>query len=323
MRIRNSIKWWWLMFSLGLCLISQVLITGCGKDEIKLSIRIAPEAPKPGEDATVMATVERISSSLSDFDFNWTADKGRITPIGDPSSEAKLVCKYIAPDTPGKQDIITLRVLKGGKMVFMEQKPVTMQGGMVQVSSDTPDQSSQILSQVEAQTGEIFDVDDPTAFVPSGFMGDGKDGDYISVIPAFKDSRPGSPGRACWKWDYKPGGDKLWAAVAWQYPENNWGQKSGLNLTGYSRISFWVKGDKAGEQLVFKAGGHTEPMSEYPASFEASTRMITLTAGWRRHEIDLNGKDLSNVICAFAWVARLMENPDGCIFYIDDIWYER
>jgi hypothetical protein len=149
---------------------------------------------------------------------------------------------------------------------------------------------------------------------------------YISVVPAFRDSRPGSPIPACYKWSYKPG-PKGWAAVGWQFPQNNFGEKPGKNLTGYSRVTFWVKGDKGGEYLIFKAGGHTNPEFRYQASFEAETDMITLTRDWQKHEIDLShlppGKDLSNVPCAFVWVAREMENPDGCTFYLDDIWYER
>jgi hypothetical protein len=60
----------------------------------------------------------------------------------------------------------------------------------------------------------------------------------------------------------------------------------------------------------------------YQASFEASSDFITLTKEWRRYTIDLTGMNLSNVPCAFVWVARAEDNPDGFTFYLDDIQYE-
>lgn len=324
MKIRSINKWQRFAFSLGWCIVLIALTAGCGRDKLKLSpIRVDPEEVRPGEQATVTVTVEGISD-LSGFSFKWTATNGKIHPDV-PNAEPKLSRTYIAPDTPGQEDIITLQVLKGNKTVFMEQTKIPVIGSVAQIPPGTSGTSTQTAPPTKTQSS-IFDVS--KIFIPGGFMGDGEEEKptekpkYISVVPAFRDSRPGSPIPACYKWSYKPG-PKGWAAVGWQFPQNNFGEKPGKNLTGYSRVTFWVKGDKGGEYLIFKAGGHTNPEFRYQASFEAETDMITLTRDWQKHEIDLTGKDLSNVPCAFVWVAREMENPDGCTFYLDDIWYER
>jgi len=324
MKIRSINKWQRFAFSLGWCIVLIALTAGCGRDKIKLSdVRVNPEEVRPGEQAEVSVTMLEGPSNLSGFSFKWTATNGNIHP-DDPNAEPKLSRTYIAPETPGQEDIVTLQVLKGNKTVFMGQKKIPVIGGVAQVPTGTSGTSTPIAPPDRTQSS-IFEVSQK--FTPSGFMGDGEvNPKSISVVPAFKDSRPGSPIPTCYKWSYKPGKEG-WAAVAWQFPQNNFGEKPGKNLTGYSRVTFWVKGDKGGEQLTFKAGGHTNPEFRYQASFEAETDMITLTKDWQRHEIDLShlpaGQDLSNVPCAFVWVAREMENPDGCTFYLDDIWYEK
>jgi len=152
-------------------------------------------------------------------------------------------------------------------------------------------------------------------------MGDGEEGtNYVQVNPVCRE-KPHS-GRVCFRWTYKPG-PQGWAAVAWQYPESNWGQRPGKNMSGFTRVTFWVRGQRGGERLVFKAGGHTKLSAAYPASFEADTNLVELTTDWRRYSISLEGKDLSNTICFLVWVATANQNPDGLVFFIDDIYYEK
>jgi hypothetical protein len=106
------------------------------------------------------------------------------------------------------------------------------------------------------------------------------------------------------------------------YPDKNVGEKPGRNLKGYSKVTFWVKGQGGGELLTFKAGGHTQPSLPYQASFEAAIGPVMLTRDWQKQVIDLKGQDLSSVICAFVWVATADGNPNGCTFYLDDLQYE-
>ena len=168
--------------------------------------------------------------------------------------------------------------------------------------------------------GIVHVLDVSHKFYPSGWMGDGEQGTkFIEVNDSWRET-PHSP-PTCYQWNYKPG-PMGWAAVAWQRPENNWGDQKGIDLTGYKRLTFWIKGEKGGEVVSIKAGGHTTPFAAYPATFEASLGFITLKNTWEKKEIDLTG-DLSNVPCAFVWAASLVHNPIGCTFYLDDIRYEK
>jgi hypothetical protein len=164
-------------------------------------------------------------------------------------------------------------------------------------------------------------VDVSRDFFPSGWMGDGELGTrFVEVDPACQSKPHSLP--TCYRCAYKPGGPKGWTAVAWQYPENNWGSKLGRDLTGRRRISFWIRGETGNEVVTIKAGGHTSFGAAHPASFQAPEQAIRLTKEWKQYQIPLTGMNLSNVPCAFVWVATSSDNPQGCTFYLDDIRYE-
>ena len=155
-------------------------------------------------------------------------------------------------------------------------------------------------------------------FIPSGFMPDGKcvnvheghqercnDGSCIKIVfdvPCAKENQN-------------------WAGVYWQYPANNWGQrKGGFNLVGASKLKFWARGEKGGEQIQeFIVGGI---MGTYPDSSIASIGPVLLTPDWKEYTIDLRGKDLSYINGGFAWTTNANVNPESCIFYLDDISFE-
>jgi hypothetical protein len=161
-------------------------------------------------------------------------------------------------------------------------------------------------------------------FAPSGWMGDGEEGDKYVKLEAKCTDNPHS-GRDCEKVTYSHSEDtKGWAAIAYQYPENNWGQQKGADLKqgNYTHLTFWARGRKGGERVKFIAGGQTRPNAKYPASFEADTGVVTLTDKWRQYSIDLRGKDLSNVASGFAWTIRQADNEGDVVFFLDDIQYE-
>jgi len=184
------------------------------------------------------------------------------------------------------------------------------------------DRSSKPVLKVLQGAKEVEFLDVSHKFFPSGWMGDGELGErFIEVNDSWRND-PHSP-PTCYKWVYKPGGPKGWAAVAWQYPDSNWGNEKGRDLTGYKRLTFWIKGEKGGEEVSIKAGGHSAPGARYPATFLVSYGLITLKNTWEKKILDLTGEDLSNVSCAFVWAASLVDNPQGCTFYLDDIRYEK
>lgn len=116
-----------------------------------------------------------------------------------------------------------------------------------------------------------------------------------------------------------------WAGVYWQEPPNNWGKDAvwegrGFDLSGYNRLVFWARADKACT-IEFKVGGINEPYGDslvYPRGIHAE-----LSEDWQKCEIDLEGADLKHIIGGFVWVTNWDTNPDGVTFYLDDIRFER
>jgi len=169
-------------------------------------------------------------------------------------------------------------------------------------------------------TLKTLDISD--YYFPSGWMGDYQD---IRYEPVSTNVSPHGNARSSIEIRYsaKTSNGKGWAGIYWQYPENNWGDKpSGYNLTGFSRLTVWAKGQKGGERGEFKIGGIT---GEYPDSLQPvqGTGMQTLSTEWKQYSIDLAGKDLSHTIGGFVWVSSRNENPNGCVIYLSEIHLEK
>ncbi|MDP1853645.1 MAG: hypothetical protein Q8L26_05540 [Candidatus Omnitrophota bacterium] len=155
-------------------------------------------------------------------------------------------------------------------------------------------------------------------FIPSGWMGD-----YMDI--KFEDASGDNPhgGATCIKVTYnsKATGGARWAGIYWQYPANNWGgvDKS-HDLGGATKLTFWIRGEKGGEVIQeIKMGGIS---GEYSDSDTAGVGPLTLTSEWKQYTIDLSGRDLTHIIGGFVWSTNIDVNPDGVIFYLDDIKYE-
>lgn len=156
-------------------------------------------------------------------------------------------------------------------------------------------------------------------FVPSGFM---PNGECLSMDDTWQENC--QDGRTCIKIVYDvecSKEDQKWAGIYWLNPANNWGnRKGGFNLSGATKLTFWAKGEKGGEQIEeFKMGGIT---GDYPDSDVAFIGPVVLTPEWRQYSIDLRGKDLSYVSGGFVWSAKVDFNQNGCTFYLDSIQYE-
>ncbi len=167
--------------------------------------------------------------------------------------------------------------------------------------------------------------------IPAGWMsGGGSPEPFISL-------GGGSPndcytGAHCFQVTYDPGG--MWGGIFW-WPlscgesgtTEAWGrvQKGtcGINvleagnLSAVKRLTFWARGDKGGEVVEFKIGA----MDVLPSPGRSLGR-VTLTSNWEQYEIDPEGMDLTNAIGVFAWIADDVSNPQGAVFYLDDIQFE-
>jgi hypothetical protein len=157
-------------------------------------------------------------------------------------------------------------------------------------------------------------------YVPSGWMGDYAD---VKINDQFMDN-PHS-GKTCIQFVYnaKKTQNQGWSGVYWQNPANNWGdKKGGFDLTGMTKLTFWARGAKGGEVLQRVMVGMNNKDKTYPDSAAIEIGPIELTDTWKEYTINLAGKDLSYINGGFGWTVAVDLNPEGCIFYLDDIKFE-
>ena len=194
------------------------------------------------------------------------------------------------------------------------------------IASNNPiDLAYQHLSEVMDKYHNAFDVytDQDTGgnhFYPSGWMGDTSSISYDGNWT--KDYHEGT---SCIKITFTADEDN-WAGIYWQDPENNWGTHTtgGYDLSGATKITFWAKGEKGGEQIEFFAGGITgDNPDSLEKTYAGTTTVTTLSNSWKKYTIDLASKDLSHVIGGFGWAANSDNNPNGATFYLDDIQYNK
>ena len=157
-------------------------------------------------------------------------------------------------------------------------------------------------------------------FVLSGFMPSGK---CVRSNSFWTDNC--QAGQRCIQITYDAvcaSSEQGWAGAYWLAHANDWGDiKPGRNLTGAHQLVFWARGDQGGEVIdAFKVGGISG--HKYDDSDTASIGPITLTKEWKQYTIDLTGKNLSNIVGGFAWVANSKANAQAITFYVDNVYYE-
>jgi len=116
-------------------------------------------------------------------------------------------------------------------------------------------------------------------------------------------------------------------------PKANWGEyaDAGVNLTGATMITFWVKGDEGGENVEFFAFGvGRDPVTGAPfmpnpdSSPKVSAGLLSLTTDWQEITLAVSSADLSYVLGGFGWVAASnMNGYEDITFYLDDIQYDK
>ena len=153
---------------------------------------------------------------------------------------------------------------------------------------------------------------------PSGWMGDYRD---LRMNQLWTNNVHG--GKACIKIVYTAEGSRYsnMVGVMWQHPANNDGTlDGGLDLRGAKKVTFWARGEKGGEMIEsFFVGG---ALGAYPDTDKTSIGNVYLTPEWTKYEIDLTGLDLSYISCFFGWATARFNNPEGMVFYLDDIQVE-
>lgn len=155
-------------------------------------------------------------------------------------------------------------------------------------------------------------------YIPSGFMGD-----YGDLRVSMRCYVKPYKGMSCMKLSYsaRDSQGNGWAGIYWQEPANNWGtENKGLNLSGAKKLVFYIKGEKGGEIIdKIKIGGI---QGEFSDTADIDFGPIILSKKWEKYVIDLKGYDLSSIIGGFAFVSTSESNPEGVVFYLDEIFFE-
>jgi len=154
-------------------------------------------------------------------------------------------------------------------------------------------------------------------YTPTGYMGD------VGDLTLEESGNKPYQGKTCLKWHYAAKGSHTqgWAGCYWQEPTNNWGEKDGgYNLSKANKLVFWAKGEKGGEIISFLIGGILSGRVSRDTC-AAKIDDVRLTKDWKEYVIDLNGKDIKNIITGFGFVITSGKNPVGCTFYLDKISY--
>jgi hypothetical protein len=299
------------------CTFVWLVLSGCNKVEIKnpsiMGVTM-PEKAAPGERVTIKVEVNPGPYEAASLRYKWNATDGG--GFERPETHGQPQNVYLAPVQPTNANVnIEITVLHGEERVDFVQKKISVSGTP---PGAPPLQSRQPLAGAGAESVEVNDL-----FYASGFMGDAaplekdKLSEYVQLDDASREN-PHSP-PTCYKFTIKPG-PLGWSAVGWQYPDGNFGSKPGRNLTTFAKVSVWLRSSKPG-YLLLKAGGHTEPGANYPASFESSPIKVKISAEWARAEIPI--RDATNVPCVFVWVSRNSDNPEPFDLWIDDLRLEK
>jgi len=156
-------------------------------------------------------------------------------------------------------------------------------------------------------------------FLPTGQMGDGQAGRTYVQCDSNCTERPHSHA-TCQRWSYQLGSSN-WAAVAWQYPRNNWGDKPGKDLSDLhvDGVEFFARAARDGVAVEFFSGGNTDPLKRYLNSLTEERIRVTLTIEWKKVVIRQKGKSWGAVICPFGWAVDGRSNPQGVRFYLEDV----
>lgn len=154
-------------------------------------------------------------------------------------------------------------------------------------------------------------------YSPSGLMGDISD---LQLDEAWS-SMPHA-GSTCIRVTYTAKGTEGWAGIYWLDPPNNWGNDPSIPATGYdlgiyNHCSFWARAEQP-SRITFKIGAIGGPAGDSLTT--PATLTAQLTSSWQHFTINTSG-DLHHIIGGFCAVASRQDNPQGTIYYLDDIQF--
>lgn len=150
-------------------------------------------------------------------------------------------------------------------------------------------------------------------YTPSGWMGN----TAALKLDERWATRPHS-GKTCVRIDYTAADQ--WAGIAWQHPENDWGDKpGGWDLAGAKHLSVWLRGETGTETVTVELGilGGDK---KFPDTAKAKQENIKLSTDWRQVRLDVAGKDVTRIKTGLVISVPGAGKPTT--IYLDDCKYE-
>ncbi|MBN1897765.1 MAG: hypothetical protein JW827_03225 [Spirochaetes bacterium] len=151
--------------------------------------------------------------------------------------------------------------------------------------------------------------------IPSGWMGDIRD---IRMDNRWdKNTRSGS---SALRVTYTAAGEgDGWAGLYFQSnPNNYWiSIRGGYDLTPAKKVYFYARGKHGNEVVEFSMN---RTRQQNPKDSKTSKKIV-LSKEWKKYEIDLSCLELKDIAGGFGFVLYAKDNPDGCTFYVDDVYY--
>ncbi|MBU1044946.1 MAG: hypothetical protein KJ915_11175 [Candidatus Omnitrophica bacterium] len=155
--------------------------------------------------------------------------------------------------------------------------------------------------------------------VPCNWMGDFK------CIDLFQNCRDNpQTGEFCMRWKYIPESmqEEGWVGVYWQtyHKSGETQMRDGVDLRQAKKITLWARGEQGNEKIKIKVGGLG---GRFPDSDQKTSDVLTLSKDWQQFSVNLEDVDMSFIDGIFCWLTDKKMNPDGCVFYLDNIRYEK
>lgn len=102
-------------------------------------------------------------------------------------------------------------------------------------------------------------------------------------------------------------------------PMNYWFDMRGAyDMTRANKVYFYARGEKGSEVVEFKM---MKAKEQNPLALSAFSKKITLTSEWKKYELDLKDAALDQISGGFGFIIHTEDNPEGTVFYLDDIYY--
>lgn len=312
-----------------LCLLLVATLSGCGADNEKSEAKSSatkikmtcPQNMAAGQKQKLSIVLEPPPPDLGVLSFTWKANQGNLQ---NPVTSANAPTNYYTAPEQTIADTITVELKRDEERLDIQSCTISVRATE---ASATPSQSpkQESVAQATPQGALANAVANSTSaeldalFIPSNWMGAAELGTkYVQVDRAWRENPHSAP--TCDKWAVRLRNSTDWAAVGWSYPENNWGERPGRDLRGYTKLTIWLRGQNGGEKLLLKFGGHTRPGVRFPSSMPEAVESVTLARDWQKKEISLQGAGLQNIPVALVLVVEGFRNPDAnqVVFFMDD-----